>query len=258
MQNTLEFYNEHELINRVWDREDIQEVMAKRCYYGANEERRREIDELWVTKPENRATASFGGNWGWYVGMDSIVNHYVAEHDRRRSARFEACCKEDSSIDSSETNIGLGCMSVHPISTPLIQIAWDGKTAQGLWYSVAQDTRRLPEGGAEALWIGHKVGADLIKEDGQWKIWRLVEIYDLRNPVGREYGEQPVITTTDDPSLSALKEEFGAPDVELLTHDARFNWSDEYPKQPVPYATYSQEMGLGPKGHPRYKEVGAE
>ena len=73
MRNTLEFYTEEELIDRVWDREKIQAVMAKRAFLSANENRREEINTLWVREPEHQNTASLGKNWGYYIGIDNIV-----------------------------------------------------------------------------------------------------------------------------------------------------------------------------------------
>ena len=72
---------------------------------------------------------------------------------------------------------------------------------------------------------------------------------------GEDYSEQPVIMTLDDPSLAEAKAEFGTPDYVLLTHDARFNWRDDYPWMPEPYVTYDEKLSYGPKGHPRYKEA---
>ena len=77
LRNTLDFFTEDELIDRVWGREEIQKLVAKRVFLSANEERRREINDLWVSEEKNRRTASYGKNWGYYVGMDNIVKYYV-------------------------------------------------------------------------------------------------------------------------------------------------------------------------------------
>ena len=33
---------------------------------------REELDTLWVTEPERKKTASYGSNWGYYVGMEAM------------------------------------------------------------------------------------------------------------------------------------------------------------------------------------------
>lgn len=255
MRETLDFFTESELIDRVWDREKIQALMAKRVYLAANEQRRKEINDLWVSAPENRATASYGKNWGYYVGMDNIIRYYVVHHYERGMERLRACHRQNPAISEAAENIWFGCMSVKPVTTPLIEISGDGKTAKGLWYSIGQETVRLPNGAGDAVWCCEKVGVDFVKESDGWKIWHLVEIVDVHCRAGEDYGEQPVIITPDDPALSEVKEEFGIPDYPLLTHDSRFNWRDNYPWMPEPYFTFSDAISYGPKGHPDFKEV---
>ena len=72
-------YNEslEERINRVWDLEDCKDIAHNRSFLEANNEWERELDELWVKDPENMKTASFGRNWGYYVGMDEIRKLYA-------------------------------------------------------------------------------------------------------------------------------------------------------------------------------------
>jgi hypothetical protein len=255
MHNTLEFFTEDELIDRVWDRENIQAVMAKRVYLAANEDRRQEINSLWVQEPCHRKTASYGKNWGYYIGMDNIVKYYIVAHHQRGMEALQKNAAADPSISGANENYQFGCSSIHPLSTPLIEISADGNTAKGIWYSVGHETTRLPDGTADAVWHCMKIGADLVKESGEWRIWHLVEIYDVYNRAGENYTEQPVIMTPDDPSLQEVKEEFGEPNYALLTHDSRFNWRDDYPWMPEEYVSYDVSTSYGPKGHPRYKEA---
>lgn len=98
-------YTDDELIRRVWDVEEIKKLANKRVYYQANEWRDKELDELWTT--ENQKTASFGSNTGFYVGLDSIRKWYSARTG------------------------GTGFLTSHPISTGLVELAEEGKTAKG-------------------------------------------------------------------------------------------------------------------------------
>ena len=177
-------YTDDERIRRVWDKEEIQNLMGRRAYYDANGMRRRELDELWVAKPENRATASLGRNWGYYVGMDSISAYYVARHDEARWENLRRYSQAKPEIRCCAENLGYGCMSMYTVTTPVVVIAGDGKTARGLWYSMAQETTGNPDGSAEALWICEKQAVDFINEDGQWKIWHF-HMYRLPAPPAR-------------------------------------------------------------------------
>ena len=79
-------YSEWETMKRVWDVEEIKDLMSRRAVYSANEERERELKELWVNQPDHMATASFGRNYGYYVGMDAIRSYYVDSHQTRIDA----------------------------------------------------------------------------------------------------------------------------------------------------------------------------
>ena len=62
-----------ERIVRVWDIEQVKDLMSRRTVYDCNGQHQEELDELWVQVPENQKTASFGRNWGYYVGMEQIT-----------------------------------------------------------------------------------------------------------------------------------------------------------------------------------------
>ncbi|NTV91224.1 MAG: SnoaL-like domain-containing protein [Clostridiales bacterium] len=236
MKKAIRSYTDEELIQRVWDVEYIKKLMNSRVYYIANGWRSREIDEMWVSEEENRSTASFGRNWGYYVGMASITEYYVTKH-------------------INESNIGR--LSCHPVSTGLVNLAEDGKTAKGMWYAISQDTSVNPgsipdkhDGMPTALWTMEKIAVDFIKEADGWKIWHMIIATDLTTGAGEDYGKQPVYPI---PGSDPVREEFGRPDIEMLTHDNLFNWWDNYPPMPMPYVTFSDDISYGPEGHPDYK-----
>ncbi len=230
MYNKIE-YTDDELIRRVWDVEEIKKLVYKRGVYIANDWRERELDELWVREPEHRKTASFGKNTGWYVGMDAIRAWYVKKH-------------------------GDGYMAFHPASTGLVELAGDGRTAKGLFYSIAQETESNGDGTATALWMPEKIGFDFIKEGDEWKIWHFIAAVDLVAEAGSDYsGQDPYPHYETDPVMV----EFGTPTVPCLNHDGTFNWWDDYPSMPQPYAAWSDDISYGPEGWkpPRQKHYGA-
>lgn len=55
-------------------------------------------------------------------------------------------------------NLHVGCLSSHPVSTGLVELAEDGKTAKGMWYSIAQETYAQPDGTGKALWMPGRSG----------------------------------------------------------------------------------------------------
>lgn len=232
-------YSDLELIQRVWDVEEIKKIAAKRCYYLAGDLREEELRDLWVTGEEAKKTASFGRNWGYYVGMDAIREYYVESH-REKVAALPGSAYGD------------GCLFHHPVSTGLVYEAYDGKTARGLWYCISQETLPTSETEADARWYMEKLAIDFLKEDGKWKIWHLVIATDLQSEAGANYMEQAVDLPDGE---NAAFVEFGTPNLPMRVHNERYNWLDNYPAPPVPYATFDESNSYGPEGHPDYEEA---
>ena len=74
----------------------------------------------------------------------------------------------NDSFDEERT----GAMFQHSLTTRVIEVAGDGKTAKGVWLSPGHETMAL-EGKLTAHWAWAKYGIDFIKEDVVWKIWHL-------------------------------------------------------------------------------------
>ena len=157
-----------------------------------------------------------GAFTGFYVGLDSIRKWYVA--------------------GTKST----GCLTSHPISTGLVELAGDGKTAKGLWYCIGQET--VP---GKAMWVTGKVAMDFVKEGDAWKIWHVVEANDLSGEAGENYAKGEPYW---DPATDPIAQAFGTPDVAVNTHDPNFNWWDDYPSMPQPYETWSDDISYGPEG----------
>lgn len=224
-------YTDEELLTRVLAREAVSDIMIKRAFLAAGEQRRQELSELWVQEEENKKTASYGKNWGYYTGMDSIFRYYVEKHEKEMEGISE------------------GYSSFYPVSAPSIQVAGDGKTAKGLWYSVGYRNKPLPDGSIDAKWIAQKVAGDFILEKDGWRLWHLLEISDSAWTPGTDYHEDmPVFEQEDDP----LKVEFGKPDIEVQTHDRQFCWADKYPFMPEKYETFTPDISWGPEGFKPY------
>ena len=130
---------------------------------------------------------------------------------------------------------------------PIIEVADDGKTARGLWYCISQETVPTSETEADARWYMEKLAIDFLKEDGVWKIWHVVVATDLQSEAGANYMEQKVYLPDEE---NPAYVEFGTPTIPMLTHNVMFNWLDNYPAPPAPYATFDEDNSYGPEGHP--------
>lgn len=246
---------DEERIRRVWDVQEIKNVMGRHAYYHAYNMHEQEIDELWVQKPENMATASFGQNWGYQIGIALIRENYADKNIKIYQKDLDKLCAADPTIENIPENRGIGSMLMHQISTPYIEVARDGQSAQALWYSPGQITMAHP-GHVDALWMYERYGVDFLKEDGEWKIWHLFVGTDIMQPAGADRAKQPV----------EAEEGFGVgndgdPETDITltyafeAYTARYNYQ-LYPAIPEPYETFSdcKVISNGPEGNPNFKK----
>ena len=241
------------LIRYVWDIEEVRDLMSIRAWYLANDLRKEEIEQLWVSEPEHRQTASFGTNWGFYVGIDAISAWYVTAFRARRHSRKLAY---EAAHPGAEGDLSIGCCNMLPATTPLIRVAKDGKTARGIWYVNGQRTELNPDGvSADARWICGRLAVEFIREQDGWKIWHLADLNDMNYAAGTNYNDTPTYIPPDE---DVMREEFGEPTIRMDVHINAFNWTGTFPRTPEPYDTYQPETGYGPEGHPAWHAVRKE
>jgi len=132
-------------LQRLEDVREIENLMAKYAYLhtaGMHEE----TAALFAQKtPGVRVEISPIGRWN---GPEGIYKVMVKFH------KFIGVGKP-------------GHLCVHPQTTPLIQVAGDGKTAKGVWMSPGLETRKDEDTGTFlGLWVWGHYGVDFVKETG--------------------------------------------------------------------------------------------
>ena len=103
--------------------------------------------------------------WGVYEGIEGMKRLYLNFHPE--------------GMGDSKKGMRPGLMFISGLTTPVIEVAKDGKTAKGLWTCTGHQTLRMhdiqsmeDEGGKlQANWSWSKRAYDFVKEDGEWKIW---------------------------------------------------------------------------------------
>lgn len=231
-------WTDQEYAFRINSRDELMNLMGRRSFYVSADMLEQELEDLWTK--EHASTASYGGNWGWYIGMDEIRRGYLGSWREARKAQQEA--RGDGS------DPGMGTASLFSMTTPLIEIAYDNKTARGLWYSVGYDVSATENAKQDIRWRYEKVGADFVYEDGQWKIWHLVFGLDILEQSG-----SVTVPYEGDDYLAPAQKSFGEPTYAMLTHDPHYNWVDNYPAAPEPYETFKPEESYGPQGNKYYR-----
>jgi len=166
---------------------EVQNVFSKHCYYHEAGKHRAEMLDIWVKKDgEFAKTAKWQQPMGINIGYDAIWQFYVLNKEKSNQQILDEISKADPSIKNIPENLGVGGeWASHTQSTPVIEVAGDGKTAKGIWESPGLHfTAQVKDGKItkSGSWFWEKYAADFVKEDGKWKIWHIAMYYENTPP----------------------------------------------------------------------------
>lgn len=212
---------------RAYQVEEVKKVLSKRAYLEQANRRQEILDTLWTR--EHADTASYGRNWGYYVGLDNIKKYYV-DGNRFGAPGTDIC---------------------HPFTTYKIIIADDNKTAQVTWYSIGYEINPAAGKDVDCYWDNQRCGADLVLEGDEWKIWHYFAGTDFALRPGFNYMSLKTEETT--PCDKYLEEEFGEPTEKFKAYDSFYNYYF-YPEITMEHATFADAISNGPEGNPNYKK----
>ena len=151
---------QHE-IERLQAINEISNLFSKQRYMVMAGLQKEQVD-MYSTDPGTRI---YWGDQGYWEGSDAA---------KRNRAVYGARSEEQRT----------GMMAFHPISTPVIIVAGDGKTAKGVWIAAGWVASKNRETGEPRCgWEFDKYGIDFIKEDGKWKFWHF-HIYRILHGCG--------------------------------------------------------------------------
>ena len=129
-------------------------------------------------------------NNGKYVGYEAVKEFFVDYNEAQTRWANETMRKlfpEELGGKSDEEIWAVGSNTVLTMTTPIIEVAFDGQTAKGMWY-VFGETTEVYSKGPKAAWNFGKCAVDFIKEDGAWKIWHMIMFTDIACPLGQNWG----------------------------------------------------------------------
>lgn len=214
---------------------EINSLLCEHCLYFGRRQQDLELERLWCKEAAN---PSFTQNNGSFVGYEILKETYgTAEANRK--ARYDKLLEhlEPEFVgQDDELRYGTNTISLQTLSSPCIEIAEDMRTAKGLWTISAQVTA-VDETGPVGLWAYGKLGADLVNENGRWKIWHMIVCTDFVSPAGKEF----------DPEKGAALYPAGLGiDAEPeIPADIYHTYTEErilqnVPRVPEPYRTFSE------------------
>jgi hypothetical protein len=164
---------------------DIQNLMSRRAFYHSVGQNENEL-KLWAQKSPVR----WAQNQGCWVGMAAIRDYYETTNYAMQRAGLANKAKANPKIANDfGKNRFIGESIFHLLTTPIIEIARDGKTAKGMWYTpgviLTGDGNK-----SEAMDIWERYGVDFIREDGQWRFLHVQVNTDFAKPMGAPFPEQ--------------------------------------------------------------------
>jgi hypothetical protein len=186
-----------------------------------------ETADLFARRPDSTAEV---GDWGYFIGWDSINRLYSGLHVYAEGHRA-------------------GCMFEHDLTTPVIEVAGDRKTAKGVWISPGNETYFDEKTGkAVPGWCYCKYGVDFIKENGKWYIWHsfvFLTFFCYFDKSWANGGEHPSALDPTHP-LHVRPPELQPDSPSIMRHQpySPYGMRDFLPAFPQPYETYDEKEGV--------------
>lgn len=223
-----------EMVQRLNDIHEIQNVMSLHEYYHTAGMHKEEVEEIWAQ--ETPGVSWETGDLGRFEGIDAIWKIYVDGKAMMGEVNLKGMRKLFPEIEDKEENMFIGTMNVHTLTTPIIEVAGDGKTAKGVWMSPGHVTQLLG-GDLVATWTWEKYAVDFVKENGKWKIWHFHVYTDFSTPFEKSWLENSL-----EPKLpSAFPPDFPKP-VKPMSDEypqySPFTNPKDLPRPPEPYETF--------------------
>lgn len=229
-------------LQRAQDYCDIQNVFALHEYYHHLPSV--EVEMIFAKKQKD---VSFGQNWGVWVGLDHVKAYYKSSSKEELQKRLDTIRKYNPDIPNDIKYANAGSGMFHMLTTPIIEVAEDGQTAKGMWYTpAASNSFNEREKKWQAGWMYEKYAVDFIKEDGKWKIWHFNVFCDFGCTFEKSWvdaAEEERLNPRP-PMEMPINVPPDLPGPGFKEYSTRRVW--QLPKPPEPYRTFSETFSYGP------------
>ena len=165
-----------------------QNLMSSHNYYHGVNHNLEELAAIWVSEDgEFAKTATFSQPQGVMEGLQMIKVTYGNNKTKNPNQSLKEMIKNEPS------EYPVGTWGIHMNTTPVIEVAGDGKTAKGIWFSpgiMMNYTGQKDKDGndlAGGMVFFEKYAADFVKEKGVWKIWHIQMFYDYVPSIGDDW-----------------------------------------------------------------------
>lgn len=209
-------------------------------YFHIEEE---ELKKYWAI---DREDVMYAHSDKAHYGYESIYDYYVRGTDKTK-AEARVVGERVYGV-RYEGNAAPGYRVVHILGSPYVEIAGDGLSAQGVWFSYSTMSRMNSDGIAEPHQIIQRFSGDFLKENGEWKIWHVRDYEDFHLEPGVLMPSLSGSARPDDPrerygpySDKEARRAAGIVDLELKGAHVYQPWTVTAmePHLPEPYETWA-------------------
>jgi hypothetical protein len=141
---------------------------------------------LWARKHPVR----WAQNQGCWVGMASLKVYYDDVNRQMQAAQLKRMSQLNPAIKNVPENRYIGNTVLHLLTTPIIEVALDGQSAKGMWYTPGAILTSEDGKTSQGIWMWERYGVDFVKEDGQWRFLNIQVMTDFGKPMGKPLGPQ--------------------------------------------------------------------
>lgn len=237
-------YTEEQLLERWEDIHEIENLMGRKAFFTLLIRDEDVWNNFWCKKAEDPC---LGFNNGYYKGYDALRGWFAAtkKYSLLKAELAKKSHPDELGCKKADELLGVGALHVDNLTTPVIELAEDRKTAKGIWYVMDTSVDYTASGwGSNMSW--GRIGVDFVKEDG-WKLWHLVFAEDINIPTGTTWAVPQLEKPVDRAFAELGRFEFPKPSVPAKVHE-RFHAKrplKPFPAVPQPYGTFSETFSYG-------------
>lgn len=237
-------YTAQEMADRCLIIREVQNVVGKVAHCDMLADYDLVYPQFW-SKAED---VCLGFNNGYFQGAAAVKSYYEQKLEQAKARTrlvMEKWKDHDKVKGKTEAEMfGAGYVKGTDMHTPIIEVAEDMQSAKALWQFQAADTSVTTRGPLSIWKIGH-IAADLVLEDGEWKIRNLLYALDIDHPCAEPWTEPSKYPEL--PEFAAFRLPEPEPNVKMEVYQAyRVDRPyQEPPRMPEPYTTLAETFSYG-------------
>jgi hypothetical protein len=235
--------NADQLLDRLEWRREIRNTMGRISHDLCVKEDAEIYNRYW----SKREDVSLLLNQGGFQGAKAVAGYYQSLGDEiALSSKLIYEKFPDAFPDQTLSDVyGVGSINYMPLDSQVIEIAQDGQTAKAI-FNVRGSYCYLTPGGPVSNWTYGWLAADLIMEDGAFKVWHMQLLYQVDHPCGSNFVDTPAPYPAVEGFEKMADFQPAQPNVEGgMEHYHALRAYQKSPAVPEPYDTFTDTFSYG-------------